>query len=150
MSEKIGHLRRKDNGLLIIGAAELIPGTCYFNSVVQNDGGDILPDFGSETEIHWDGQVTQERDGQAVYIDANGDEVLERDCEFVEGEPGDDDELPEPTESREKSDPEAALRATWTAQGVPADKQDELIGQIVGKAKNLDGEPLFQALAAQP
>lgn len=87
MSEKIGYLRRKDNGALIVGTVELVLGTCYFNSVVQSDGGAILPAFGGETEINWDGQETEERDGQAVYVDSGGNKVLERDCEFVEGQP---------------------------------------------------------------
>jgi hypothetical protein len=32
-------------------------------------------------------------------------------------------------------DPEAALRELWTAQGVPPERQDEVIAAIVAKAK---------------
>lgn len=32
-------------------------------------------------------------------------------------------------------DPEASLRALWDAQGVPKDRQDEIIGAIVAKAQ---------------
>lgn len=36
--------------------------------------------------------------------------------------------------TRGEDDPETALRATWTEQGVPKARQDELIAQIAGKA----------------
>lgn len=39
------------------------------------------------------------------------------------------------TGDKGKPDPEAELRALWTAKGVPVDKQDAMIADITAKAQ---------------
>lgn len=74
------------DGTPIVSTLERVPGSCDIinENVTRNEDGTFDFEWCGETELHWDGQETVERDitlggsvMQRVFIDADGDEWLE-------------------------------------------------------------------------
>lgn len=85
---------RSPAGTRITGTLETVPGTCGITDEIgRNFDGTFNIDFdGTGTDICWDAQETVMREGQRVFVDADGTEFLERTLELVEGDPDDEDE----------------------------------------------------------
>lgn len=58
------------NGDAIIGTSETVRCTAIVNSISE----DGIPEYAGETEIDWDSQTTQERNGQILFICESGHE----------------------------------------------------------------------------
>lgn len=67
------------DGVPIVGTLETIQATAVVkeDSYSRNEKGEILYEWFGESEIHWDTQTTQERDGKIVFIDEDGEEWTE-------------------------------------------------------------------------
>ncbi len=74
----------KKTGKRIVGTLEIVTGRAEIGSWSRGQNGELEFEYAGGTEIFWDEQKTVERDGQAVYLTEEGDEVLERDIELVE------------------------------------------------------------------
>jgi len=61
---------RAPNGQQIIGTAEKVLCTASIDGI-DDDG---LPDYAGGSEVHWDTQETQTRDGKILFVCENGDE----------------------------------------------------------------------------
>ncbi len=75
-----GRLVRRDNPAIeIAGTLERLSGIAIIgDGRIQADGA-IDFDYSGETTVWWDEQRTAERKGQRVFVDENGEEVLETD-----------------------------------------------------------------------
>lgn len=75
----------KTTGQKIESSSELVPGAAQINdgSWTMVDGKFDF-DYGGYTEMAWDDQCTVTRDGQRVFFDESGNEVLESDIELRE------------------------------------------------------------------
>lgn len=62
------------SGREVIGTYEMTPGCALVDG---REDGEI--NYTGETKMYWDGQTTQTRKGQRIWIDDEGDEVLESD-----------------------------------------------------------------------
>jgi hypothetical protein len=61
-------------GVAIIGTLEMVPGTALIttDSFEKNAKGEITFDHDGETEIDWDGQETQTKNGKELFVDEDG------------------------------------------------------------------------------
>lgn len=69
-------------GKPLIGTLETVPGVANVNAVTIEDGL-LSVDYSGETSMEWDGQVTQRRRGQAIWIDVAGNEVLQNAVRYI-------------------------------------------------------------------
>jgi hypothetical protein len=67
------------SGKAIQGTLEVIQGCAKVGTVSGRDPttGLLEFDYGSETDLFWDGQETVQQDGERVWIDVDGDEWRE-------------------------------------------------------------------------
>lgn len=63
-------------GAPIVGTLERVFGVAYCNFEAAETG--FTATHVGETNLYWDGQQGVTRNGQAVFVDKNGDEWLER------------------------------------------------------------------------
>ena len=69
------------NGLRIVGSVDTIPGCAL---VIGFEGESNDPVWVGETKMYWDGQVTETRDGEAVWQDEAGNEWKQSELTFKE------------------------------------------------------------------
>jgi hypothetical protein len=67
----------------LIGTLETVPGVAGVNSV-RIENGLLAIDYDGETSMQWNDQVTKYRRGQAIWIDAAGQEVLQNAVRYIE------------------------------------------------------------------
>ena len=79
------YARNPKTGAAITGTLEQVDGraTTIYDSFQREESGKLAFEHGSETQMYWDGQETQTRDGQVIFIDDDGEEVLENDVELT-------------------------------------------------------------------
>jgi len=53
------------NGSAIVGTYDLVPATARIDGI-HDDG---TPEYAGESDVWWDDQKTQERDGKILYVD---------------------------------------------------------------------------------
>jgi hypothetical protein len=61
---------RAPNGELIIGTAEMVLCTANIDGI-SDDG---MPDYTGDTDVHWDTQETQTKNGKILFVCESGDE----------------------------------------------------------------------------
>ena len=59
-------------GARIIGTSETVPGCALVQEVRLMDDGSLDVEYEGETEVFWDGQMNDRRDGERVWQDDNG------------------------------------------------------------------------------
>ena len=78
-------LVRKDNhDVTIVSTLERLYGACAFSAATRQADGTLDLDYDGYTEIYWDSQHTVHRGGQRVFIDAEGEELLESEVELID------------------------------------------------------------------
>lgn len=78
-------LVRKDNhDILIVSTRERVPGIAHISYARYGIDGALVIEYSGGTDIDWDGQVTATRDGERIFIDEEGEAVLESEIEIVE------------------------------------------------------------------
>ena len=77
-------LRRKDNRKAVVATKELLQGQSNIQSAKKTSDNHFDLEYTGETEIHWNSQRVVVEDGQRVFFDEDGDEVLENDIELVD------------------------------------------------------------------
>ncbi|MBS0454017.1 MAG: hypothetical protein JSS14_22165 [Proteobacteria bacterium] len=79
-------LVRKDNhAIAITGTLEKLLGTCDIADAEMVDG-ELELTYGGYTEVDWDSQETFMHDGQRIFIDEGGSQVLESEVELIDDE----------------------------------------------------------------
>jgi hypothetical protein len=72
------------DGTLILGTLERLSGRAEISGATRNPDGKYELDYSGGTEIFYDDQVTEMRDGQRVFLDEAGEEYLENELVLVE------------------------------------------------------------------
>ncbi len=74
------------NGQQVVGTAETVPGRAEIvaDSFVRQADGTAEFDWEGETEIFWDGQQTDERDGERIFLTHEGEECKESELVYKE------------------------------------------------------------------
>lgn len=82
----MAHLVRRYNpSVRIVCTLERIVGTCDISDIHGTcPDGSFQIEWCGRTEVDWNSQETQEREGQRIFLDENGEEVLENDCMLVD------------------------------------------------------------------
>ena len=82
------YARNPKTGAAITGTLEQMDGKALTteDSFSRDDTGKLVFDYEGETEIYWNGQETQSRDGKTIFIDDDGEEVLETEVELTDDE----------------------------------------------------------------
>ena len=76
-------VRKDDHDVAIVATLEQLVGTCDISEAEMVDGKlDIT--YGGYTDVDWDSQETFTDNGQRVFIDENGAQVLESEIELIE------------------------------------------------------------------
>lgn len=73
----------------IRGTLEQIYGCAEVLSFDRDKHGALIWEHGGATEMYWDTSETVTRDREALFVDENGDEVIESDIELVTEEEDD-------------------------------------------------------------
>lgn len=78
----------KNTGKPILGTYEMIPGRAEIKDgsfKLNEDGTDLEYEHAGETEVFWDGQITQSDDGlegRTIFLDEDGNELTIDDIEL--------------------------------------------------------------------
>ena len=73
-----GRLVRRDNPAIeIAGTLERLRGIATIAEARIDEDGSVAFDYSGETTVWWNEQQTAKRTGQRVFLDENGQEVLE-------------------------------------------------------------------------
>lgn len=72
-------------GYRIVGTSERILGTAYATVSRGIDGKPVI-DYEGETKVHWDTQELVTQDGEIVFVDEAGNDVLESEVVWREAE----------------------------------------------------------------
>lgn len=80
------HARNPRTGAAVVRSLERLSGTAVIadDTFVRNPDGSLDYDYEGTTDVHWNGQLTVTRGKDRVFIDDNGDEVLESELELVD------------------------------------------------------------------
>lgn len=65
------------NGRAIIGSAETISATAHVLGGWRSENGDLQWDCSGQSQVHWDSQITETKDGKAIFVDDLGNEWTE-------------------------------------------------------------------------
>lgn len=73
-------------GVPITGTYETCPGLAAIANIAlgTRDGGRFEFDYAGDTEMFWDDQRTIRRNGERVFLDANGAEWLESQLQLID------------------------------------------------------------------
>ena len=83
-SERIPGQLYAPNGKRIIASKDWVPGNALIASATRNPDGTLEIEWAGETRICWDGQYTEERRNQRVFVDEDGNEWLEKRLHLAE------------------------------------------------------------------
>lgn len=78
-------VRKDDHSVRIKATVERLLGSCSIQSAEDKGDGTFELEYGyGGTEIWWDSSETLHLQGERVFEDANGQQVLESECELIE------------------------------------------------------------------
>lgn len=70
------------NGERIVGSLEIVEARANFDTVERLEDGSLEPDYNG-SDVFYDSMRTQEREGQLLYLDYNGNEWTQDQLTFV-------------------------------------------------------------------